>query len=168
MGLVMSVQEFLDSLPSKGTKKVYKYGLNKFLKWSGKTADKVLQERKDDLTQKPNEDIVTYRNRASNYERQIEAFYKDLIKQGYKANAAKSLTNGIRQLFRYYRMDTKMRRGSNVNREIKTQRSFPLTIEHVRRMYAVANFRERVLLSVATDLGLRIGDFIQIKKSRLA
>ncbi len=31
MGLAMSVQEFLDSLPSKGTKKVYKYGLNKFL-----------------------------------------------------------------------------------------------------------------------------------------
>lgn len=112
----MSVQKFLDSFPSKGTKKVYKYGLNKFLKWGGKTADQVLQDRKDDLTQKPNEDIVTYRNRASNYERQIEAFYEDLIKQGYKPNAAKSLTNGIRQLFRYYRMDTKMRRGSNVNR----------------------------------------------------
>jgi hypothetical protein len=30
-------------------------------------------------------------------------------------------------------------------------------------MYAVANFRERVILSMATDLGLRIGDFLQIK-----
>lgn len=50
---------------------------------------------------------------------------------------------------------------------IKTQRSFPLTIEHVRRMYGVGNFCERVLLSVATDLGLRIGDFIQIKKTDL-
>jgi hypothetical protein len=56
-----------------------------------------------------------------------------------------------------------MRSGSNVNRTVKTQKSFPLTIEHVRRMFAVANFRERVILSMATDLGLRIGDFLQIK-----
>jgi integrase len=164
MGLAMSVQEFLDSLPSKGTKKVYKYGLNKFLKWYGKTAGEVLEERKDDLTQRPNEDIVTYRNRASNYERIIESFYNHLIENGYKINAAKSVTHGIRQLFRYYRMDVKMRSGSNVNRTIKTQRNFPLTIEHVRKMYAVANFRERVILSIATDLGLRIGDFLEIKK----
>ena len=167
MGLDMSVQEFLDSLPSKGTKKVYKYGLNTFLKWYGKTAEEVLLERKDDLTQRSNEDIVTYRNRASNYARIIEAFYNDLIKEGYKINAAKSLTNGVRQLFRYYQMDVKMRNGSNINRTIKTQRNFPLTIEHVRKMYTVANFRERVILSMATDLGLRIGDFLEIKKADL-
>ena len=167
MGLTLSVQEFLDSLPSRGTRKVYKYGLNKFLNWYGKTAEDVLKERKDDLTQRPDEDIVSFKNRASNFERLIESFYNDLIKEGYKINAAKSLTNGLKQLFRYYHMDIKMRTGSNVNRVIKTQRNFPLTIEHVRRMYAVANFRERVILSMATDLGLRIGDFLNLKKKDL-
>jgi integrase len=167
MGLAMSVQEFLDSLPSKGTKKVYKYGLNKFLEWYGKTANVVLEERKDDLTQRPNEDIVTYRNRSSNYEKIIESFYNYLIEKGYKINAAKSVTHGIRQLFRYYHMDVRMRHGSNVNRTVKTQKSFPLTIEHVRKMYAVADFRERVILSMATDLGLRISDFLKIKKRDL-
>ena len=34
-------------------------------------------------------------------------------------------------------------------------------------MHAVANFRERVILSLATDLGLRISDFLEIKKSDL-
>jgi hypothetical protein len=34
-------------------------------------------------------------------------------------------------------------------------------------MCEVANFRERVLLSMATDLGLRIGDFVEIKKAGL-
>ena len=167
MGLAMSVQEFLDSLPSKGTKKVYKYGLKKFFEWYKKTANEVLEERKSDLTQRPNEDIVTYRNRSSNYEKIIESFYNYLIDKGYKINAAKSVTHGIRQLFRYYHMDVRMRKGSNVNRTVKTQKSFPLTIEHVRKMYAVANFRERVLLSMATDLGLRIGDFLEIKKADL-
>jgi len=90
-----------------------------------------------------------------------------MIKEGYKINAAKSLTNGLKQLFRYYHMDIKMRTGSNVNRVIKTQRNFPLTIEHVRKMYTIANFRERVILSMATDLGLRIGDFLNIKKKDL-
>jgi len=154
-------------LPSKGTRKVYKYGLNKFLEWYGKTGKEVLEERKNDLTQIPNEDIVTYRNRAANYERIIESFYNHLIEKGYKINAAKSVTHGIRQLFRFYHMDVRMRSGSNVNRTVKTQKSFPLTIEHVRRMYAVADFRERVILSMATDLGLRIGDFLEIKKNDL-
>jgi integrase len=167
MGLTMSVQEFLDSLPSKGTRKIYKSGLKKFLDWYGKSAEEVLKERKDDLTQRADEDLVTYRNRASNYAKIIERFHAYLIDEGYKINTAKSLTNGIRQLFRYYQMDIKVRSGSNLNRMVKTQRNFPLNIEHVRRMYAVANFRERVILSMATDLGLRIGDLLEIKKDDL-
>lgn len=167
MGFTMSVQEFLDSLPSKGTKKVYKSGLKKFFEWYGKTADEVLKERKQDLTQKLNEDIVTYRNRASRYSKIIEQFHGHLLDEGYKINTAKSLTNGIRQLFRYYQMDVKIRNGAAVNRTVKTQRNFPLTIEHVRRMYEVANFRERVILSMATDLGLRVSDFLKIKKEDL-
>jgi integrase len=167
VGLTMSVQEFLDSLPSKGTKKVYKMGLKRFLEWYGKSAEEVLKERKDDLTQRPDEDLVTYRNRASNYSKIMERFHANLIDEGYKINTAKSLTNGIRQLFRYYQMDIKVRSGSNLNRTVKTQRNFPLTIEHVRRMYNVANFRERVILNMATDLGLRIGDFLEIKKEDL-
>jgi len=163
----MSVQEFLDSLPSKGTKKVYKMGLKKFFEWYGKTPDQVLQERKDDLTQRPDEDLVTYKNRAANYTKIIERFHTHLLNQGYKINTAKSLTNGIRQLFRYYQMDIKVRNGSSLNRTVKTQRNFPLTIEHVRKMYTVANFRERVILSMATDLGLRVSDFLKIKKQDL-
>ena len=163
----MSVQEFLDSLPSKGTKKIYKMGLKKFFEWANKTPDQVLQERKNDLTQKPNEDLVTHRNRAQNYAKIIERFHSHLLQQGYKINTAKSLTNGIRQLFRYYQMDIKVRNGSSLNRTVKTQRNFPLTIEHVRKMYQVANFRERVILSMATDLGLRVSDFLKIKKTDL-
>jgi integrase len=167
MGLNMSVKEFLDSLSSRGTKKVYKMGLKKFFDWCGKTPDQVLQERKDDLTQRAGEDLVTYKNRASNYSKIIERFHAHLLDEGYKINTAKSLTNGIRQLFRYYQMDIKIRNGSNLNKTVKTQRNFPLTIEHVRKMYSVANFRERIILSMATDLGLRVSDFLKIRKQDL-
>jgi hypothetical protein len=60
-------------------------------------------------------------------------------------------------------MPIKLRRGLKANRPEKTERNFPLTIEHVRRMYKVANLRDKVILSMATDLGWRIGDFKNIQ-----
>jgi hypothetical protein len=74
---------------------------------------------------------------------------------------------GIRQLFRYYEMGIRFRAGSKVSKTVKTPRSFPLAIEHVRAMFQVADLRERVILTLATDLGLRIGDFLELKKTDL-
>ena len=42
-----------------------------------------------------------------------------------------------------------------------------MTIEHVRKMFKVANLKERTILSLAVDLGLRISDFLSIKKTDL-
>ena len=64
-------------------------------------------------------------------------------------------------------MPIKFRIGSKVSKTVKTTRSFPLTIDHIRRMFDVADLRERIILSMATDLGLRIGDFISLKKKDL-
>ena len=47
---------------------------------------------------------------------------------------------------------------------MKDNKNFPLTIEHIRAMFKVADHRERVISSLATDLGLRMGDFIRLKK----
>jgi integrase len=77
------------------------------------------------------------------------------------------MTIGIRQIFRYYQMPIRLRAGSKVAKTVKTTKNFPLTIEHVRTLFKVADLRERVILSMATDLGLRIGDFIALKKSDL-
>jgi len=64
-------------------------------------------------------------------------------------------------------MPVTSRTGSKVSRTIQTSRNFPLTIEHVRKMFEVANLKERVILSLAVDLGLRISDFLSIKKTDL-
>jgi hypothetical protein len=42
-----------------------------------------------------------------------------------------------------------------------------LTIEHVRKMFQVANLKERTILTLAVDTGLRISDFLSIKKNDL-
>lgn len=74
---------------------------------------------------------------------------------------------GIRQFFRYYEVPILLRRGSEVGKSVLTDKTYPLTIEDLRKMFAVADLKQRVMLSMAKDLGLRIGDFVQIKRDNL-
>lgn len=46
----LSVQEFLDSVSNPNTKKEYRHGLTKFCEWFGKSAEEILEIRKNDLT----------------------------------------------------------------------------------------------------------------------
>jgi len=163
----LSMQEFLDSVSNPNTKKEYRHGIKKFCEWYDKSAEEILELRKDDLTQKAEENLIEYRNRAARFEKEIERFHSYLLDQKFAINSARNLTLGIRQLFRFYEMPIRIRSGSKVARTVKTTKNFPLTIEHVRAMFKVADLRERVILSMATDLGLRIGDFIALKKSDL-
>ncbi len=163
----MSVQEFLNSVSNPRTKKGYRFGLNKFVEWIGKPAEEVLAMRQEDLTQKPGENLIEYKNRAARFEKEIEKFHSYLIDEGYSINSARNMTLGVRQLFRYYQMPVSMRSGSKVSQMVQTTKNFPLTIEHVRKMFEVANLKERTILSLAVDTGLRISDFLAIKKTDL-
>jgi integrase len=163
----MSVQEFLNSVSNPRTRKGYRFGLNKFVEWFGKSAEEILAIRQEDLTQRPGENLVEYRNRATRFEKEIEKFHSYLLENGYSINSARNMTLGIRQLFRYYQMPVTMRSGSKVSQTVKTTKNFPLTIEHVRKMFQVANLKERTILSLAVDTGLRISDFLAIKKTDL-
>jgi integrase len=163
----MSVQEYLNSVSNPRTRKGYRFGLNKFVEWFGKSAEEILKIRQDDLTQKSRENFVEYKNRAARFEKEIERFHSHLIAEGYSINSARNMTLGIRELFRYYQMPVNMRAGSRVSQTVKTTKSFPLTIQHVRRMFEVANLKERTILSLAVDTGLRISDFLAIKKTDL-
>ena len=163
----LSVKEFSDAVGNKHTRREYRYGIKKFCEWFGKTPEEILKMRKDDLTPRPDENIIERKNRAKRFEREIERFHTYLLEQGYTINTARTSTLGIRQLFRYYEMPVQMRTGSKVSKTVKTSKSFPLRIEHVRAMFNVADLRERVLLALATDLALRISDFRNIKKTDL-
>ena len=163
----MSVQEFLNSISNPRTRKGYRFGLNKFVEWFGKSAEEILSMRQEDLTQQAGENLVEYRNRAARFEKEIEKFHNHLTEKGYSINSARNMTLGIRQLFRYYQMPVTMRSGSKVSQTVKTTKNFPLTIEHVRKMFQVANLKERTVLALAVDTGLRISDFLSIKKTDL-
>jgi len=163
----MSAQEFLDSVSNPSTRKGYRFGLKEFVEWFGKSAEELLAMRQHDLTQKSGENIIEFKNRAARFEKEIEKFHSYLIEKSYSINSARNMTLGVRQLFRYYQMPITMRSGSKVSQTVQTTKNFPLTIEHVRKMFEVANLKERTVLSLAVDTGLRISDFLAIKKTDL-
>lgn len=74
----LSLQEFMDSVSNRNTKKEYRHGIKKFCEWFGKGAEEILELRKDDLTQRPIREPyrllaegVNYRNSNSRSEADI-------------------------------------------------------------------------------------------------
>ena len=156
----MTEKEFYDSIPNMHTRREYRNGLQRFSAWFGKTADEILEMRKADLKS----DDTFKRKR---FDRELERFHAFLKENRQSTNSARTLCSGLRQFFRMYEVPLLLRRGSPISKQQMTDKTYPLTIEDVRRMFAVADLRERVILAMAKDLGLRIGDFVQIKKADL-
>ena len=57
----LSVKEFLDTIHNSSTRKGYRQGIKKFCEYYGKSAEEILNERKDDLTQKHEENLIEYK-----------------------------------------------------------------------------------------------------------
>lgn len=153
-------KEFYDSIPNPNTKREYRNGLQRFAAWFKHSPDEILAMRKADLK---NEDSF----QRKRFERELEKFHAHLKEQGSATNSAKTLCGGVRQFFNYYEVGMKLKRGSAVSKSILTEKTYPLTIEDIRKMYAIGDLRERVILALAKDLGIRIGDFVRIKKADL-
>lgn len=159
-GNSMAEKEFYDSVPNLNTRKEYRNGLQRFSAWFGKTADEILEMRKEDLESKDS-------FQRKRFERELERFHAYLKEQGAATNSARTLCLGLRQFFNYYEVGVKLKRGSAVGKAVLTEKTYPLTIEDLRKMFAVADLRQRVILALAKDLGIRIGDFVKIKVSDL-
>jgi integrase len=171
------MEKFLGSL-SKGTMKSYRRGLELFIEFYGKNVDTILAERKDDLTPRPNENLVDARNRASRYENLLEEFHAWMGKpihsinkkpnQAYGINTRRTNTLGLLQIFRYYNMGLTLRNGSPISQTVISTGDFVLMPEHVRAMFHTAkDLRSKLLISMGNDVGWRIGDVLSILRSEL-
>lgn len=161
----MNVQDYLDYVKnskSKNTFKEYKGGIAKFCKWYGKTANQVLEERRQDWI---SGDLF----RKKRFSREIEKFHKALIEeQGYAINSARTYTLGILQLFRFYEMTVTIETGSDVSKTVISTKDFVPKPQQLRKMYQVApDLRSKLIMSLGLNLAWRIGDFLRITKDML-
>ena len=73
------LEVFLSSKKSS-VRKLYHRGINLFSEWYGKSVKEILEERKADVTAKPNESIVDCKFRSDRFQRELEKFHAYLLK----------------------------------------------------------------------------------------
>ncbi|MGQ9760158.1 MAG: hypothetical protein ACUVQ5_06305 [Candidatus Methanomethylicaceae archaeon] len=107
--------------------------------------------------------------RRRRFEHKLEEFHRSLLEQGYAVNSCLTMTLGLVQLFNYFDMDMKAKIiSAEAKRTVETERSYALTIEEVRAMYAVADsLRDKVLILMGKDLGWRLADVLSIKREEV-
>jgi integrase len=162
-----SLDTFLSTL-AKSARANWKRGIELYCEWSNKTVDQILEERKQDLTPKPNESPVEKKQRSSRYEKELEKFHAYLLSKDYKINTARTYITGMLQLFRYYDMPITLRQGSPLSQTTIAVGEFNLKPEHVRAMFhAAKDLRSQLIISLANDLGCGIQDLITIQRNEL-
>lgn len=75
-------KEFYDSVPNRLTRKEYRNGLQKFTAWFSKSADEILEMRRQDLK---SEDSF----QRKRFERELERFHTYLKEKGYSTQRAR-------------------------------------------------------------------------------
>ena len=139
------VEDWLETIPSKHTRKNYVNGIKKFEAWYG-------------------HDITTL-IKSPEATKVIEKFYVAL-KQKHPQNTCRNVTNSAIQFLKYFDTPLKLRRALGIYRTEKATDDHKLTAEEIQRMASVADLKEQVILEVLL-LGLRIGDVITLKVSDL-
>ena len=158
----MKAEQFLSYIKdakSKATVGNYTNGLKRFSEWYGKDLDTILEERFEDLKSQD----MTVRKR---FNREIEKFHRHLKNEGYSQNSAVTYTEGIRQLFRFFDMDIK-NLPTEVTRKTTTVKDYVASVSEYRDMFNCGNILDRVIISMALDLGWRVGDFAKVRKDML-
>ena len=138
------LEDFLSAVPSKLTRKNYRNGIKKFGEYLGKPIESLLS--------------------GDGQGRIVEKYFIWLKERGYKQNSARALTNGPIQFLKYFGVDVRIRKSIGVNRTEISTKDHLLTIDDVRKMHKVAGLRERTILLLAKDFGLRVGDFCRLLK----
>lgn len=76
------------------------------------------------------------------------------------------MTTAPRSFFSFYEVPLKIRKGKIPQYTISTS-EHRLSLEDLKRMYAVGDLRGRVIVSMAKDMAQRVGDFKKIKKEQI-
>ena len=151
------VRSFIDSVVAENTRKTYIRGLELLEEYMGKTISEIIDERREDFKS----DDVTHRRRL---DRKVEQFYVWLINdRGMQPNTAWAYVTGVKSIMSYYDISLKLK----IKKPRGKANDFVPSIGQLREMYEVGDLTEKILLSMAIHIPMRINDFNEIKKSHV-
>lgn len=150
-----ATEEWLNSL-KKNTGWTYKTYWRYFLEFTGLTGDQLLAKRTSD--------------KKYTLEKQTLAFRAWIIKnKGLSEYTARSATNAVRGFFSYYRCPLKFRRTESARlSEAKRQsEDYRFSVKDLKKMFDIANLKERYVIVAGKSFGLRAGDFLKLTRGDL-
>ena len=127
---IAKVQDWLEAIPSKSTRKSYKNGIKKFEEYYEKGIKTLVGSEKAGKS--------------------IEKFYVWLKEQGYTQNSCRNITNDAVQFLMYFNTPVKYRRSLGIYRTVPTTRNHRITFDQVQALAKVADLREQILLELVS------------------
>jgi integrase len=148
------IRDFLESITSHNTRKGYLRGLGLFEEFSGRSLQETLRLRKKD--------------KERNLEREVERFYTWIIEvKKLNPNTAYNCVVALKSLMTFYNVSLKLKRGSCSRIPTMPQDWIP-SIEELGLMFNIGDLREKLIISLAKDIPLRVNDFLRIQKENVA
>jgi len=149
------VRAFLSAVLGENTKKTYTVGLQAFEEFMGKEISEIIEQRREDFK---SDDIAVKRK----LERRVEQFYTWLIKKrGLKESSAYAYLAAVKSIMSFFDINLKLR----TRKPRYHSNDFVPSVEQLREIYECGDLLEKTLISLATNIPMRINDFNEIRKS---
>lgn len=150
-----ATEEWLNSL-TKNTGWTYKTYWKYFLEFTKMNGDQILAKRRAD--------------EKFTWEKQTLAFRTWIIENKKLSEyTARSATNAVRGFFSYYRCPLKFRRteSSRLSEARRKSEDYRFSVADLKKMFDVANLKERYIIVAGKSFGLRAGDFLALTRGDL-
>jgi hypothetical protein len=85
--------------------------------------------------------------------------------KGMKHNSAINTSVPIRGFFKFHREPLRVQKSSNTTYKETKKKYHIFTQEELQRMVKLGDIEEKAIILLGKDLGVRVGDFIEIKRS---
>lgn len=149
---------------AKNSARVYGNGFDLFIQYMNETEKEEWNDKR--LIEEREHDVA---NRTYAFEQKITQFHEWLktYDPNLSDNSRKSYLIAIRSFFAYHRLDVKLTRQQKVKigKKARPKRKYyEYTLEDIKRMASVSKPKERFILLVGKELGLRAVDFTNLKQ----
>lgn len=151
-----TVKNFLESIDRKSTKALYKRSMELFQEYTQKPLEEILEQRRKDLMSSD----ISKRRKLENI---VKKFYFWLItEKKVTEQTAFVYVQSLRSIFSYFNVPL---RKIGIRRTATVPKDWIPTLDQLRLLYKIAGLREKLIISLAKDVPVRIGDFLKIKLS---
>lgn len=138
------VNDWLEGILSKNTRKSYRNGIRKFEEFYGKGIETLID--------------------SEDAGKVIEKFFVWLKGRGYTQNTARNFVNASIQFLKFFNTPVKYRKSLGIYKSVLTTRDHMLTVDEAREMFKVGDLSEKVMVKTWL-LGLRVSDACRLKWS---